>query len=174
MNILSELISNQLYVFLIYSFSGVIIGLFFDVFRILRKSFKTPDFITYIEDIIFWILTGLFLIYIIFKFNNGEIRSYIFIGLGIGILLYLLIFSKYFIKINVIVIKYLKAIFRTIFQIITYPFKVILKIFDKLILKNIIKIKNVMIFYVKKCKKDKKFQKNRKEKKDFRKKCRKI
>ena len=173
MNILSELISNQLYVFLIYSFSGVIIGLFFDVFRILRKSFKTPDFITYIEDIIFWILTGLFLIYIIFKFNNGEIRSYIFIGLGIGILLYLLIFSKYFIKINVIIIKYLKAIFRTIFQIITYPFKVILKIFDKLILKNIIKIKNVIIFYVKKCKKDKNFQKNKKEKKDFRKKCRK-
>ncbi len=170
---MSELISNQLYVFLIYSFSGVIIGLFFDVFRILRKSFKTPDFITYIEDIIFWILTGLFLIYIIFKFNNGEIRSYIFIGLGIGILLYLLIFSKYFIKINVIIIKYLKAIFRTIFQIITYPFKVILKIFDKLILKNIIKIKNVIIFYVKKCKKDKNFQKNKKEKKDFRKKCRK-
>lgn len=170
---MSELISNQLYVFLIYSFSGVIIGLFFDVFRILRKSFKTPDFVTYIEDIIFWILTGLFLIYIIFKFNNGEIRSYIFIGLGIGILLYLLIFSKYFIKINVIIIKYLKAIFRTIFQIITYPFKVILKIFDKLILKNVVKIKNVIIFYVKKCKKDKNFQKNKKEKKDFGKKCRK-
>lgn len=170
---MSELISNQLYVFLIYSFSGVIIGLFFDVFRILRKSFKTPDFVTYIEDIIFWILTGLFLIYIIFKFNNGEIRSYIFIGLGIGILLYLLIFSKYFIKINVIIIKYLKAIFRTIFQIITYPFKVILRIFDKLILKNVVKIKNVIIFYVKKCKKDKNFQKNKKEKKDFGKKCRK-
>ena len=105
MNVLSELISNQLYVFLIYFFSGVIIGLFFDVFRILRKSFKTPDFVTYIEDIIFWILTGLFLIYIIFKFNNGEIRSYIFIGLGIGIVLYMLIFSKYFLKLNVIIIK---------------------------------------------------------------------
>ena len=39
--------------------NGVIIGILFDFFRILRKSFKTPDFVTYIEDVIFWILTGL-------------------------------------------------------------------------------------------------------------------
>lgn len=170
---MSELISNQLYVFLIYCLCGIIIGLFFDIFRILRKSFRTPDIVTYIEDIIFWILTGLFLIYIIFTFNNGEIRSYIFVGLGLGILFYLLIFSKFFIKTNVIIIKYLKAIFKKVFQIVTYPFKVIIRIFDKLILKNIKKLNTVIIFYVKKCKKDKNFQKNEKEKKDFRKKCRK-
>lgn len=170
---MSNLISNQLYVFLIYCFCGVIIGIFFDIFRILRKSFRTPDFVTYIEDIIFWILTGLFLVYIIFEFNNGEIRSYIFIGLGIGVLLYLLILSKFFIKINVTIIKYLKSFFKIVIQIITYPFKIILNIFDKLILKNIKKIKNIVIFYVKKCKKDKNFQKNKKEKKDFEKKCRK-
>ena len=170
---MSELISNQLYVFLIYCLCGIIIGLFFDIFRILRKSFRTPDFVTYIEDIIFWILTGLFLIYIIFTFNNGEIRSYIFVGLGLGMLFYLLIFSKFFIKTNVIIIKYLKAIFKKVFEIITYPFKVIIRIFDKLILKNIKKLNTVIIFYVKKCKKDKNFQKNEKEKKDFKKKCRK-
>ena len=92
MNNLSELISNQLYVFLIYCLCGIIIGIFFDIFRILRKSFRTPDFVTYIEDIIFCILTGLFLIYTIFTFNNGEIRSYIFVGIGLGILFYLLVF----------------------------------------------------------------------------------
>ena len=173
---MSELISNQLYVFLIYCLCGAIIGLFFDIFRILRKSFKTPDIITYIEDIIFWILTGLFLIYIIFTFNNGEIRSYIFIGLAIGILLYLLIFSKIFIKTNVIIIKYLKTFFKKVFKIITYPFIIIFKIIDKLIFKNIKKLNTVIVFYVKnvkKCKKDKNFQKNKKEKKDFEKKCRK-
>lgn len=53
--------------------SGIIIGLFFDCFRILRKSFKTPDFITYIEDILFWILTGLFLILVMFRVNNRTI-----------------------------------------------------------------------------------------------------
>ena len=51
------MISNQANLFLIFTINGVIIGLLFDFFRILRRSFKTKDIITYIEDIIFWILT---------------------------------------------------------------------------------------------------------------------
>ena len=170
---MSELLSNQLYVFLIYCLCGIIIGAFFDVFRILRKSFKTPDIITYLQDIIFWILTGLFLIFIIFKFNNGEIRSYIFIGLALGVVIYLLIFSKVFIKVNIIIIKYLKTIFKKIFSILIYPFKVLFSLSDKIIFKNIKKLNNVIVIYVKKCKNNKKFQKNKEEKKDFEKICRK-
>ena len=170
---MSELLSNQLYVFLMYCLSGIIIGIFFDIFRILRKSFKTPDIITYIQDVIFWILTGLFLIFIIFKFNNGEIRSYIFIGLALGGLIYLLIFSRIFIKVNITIIKYLKLIFKKVFSILIYPFKILASIFDKIVFKNIRKMNNIIVIYVKKCKNDKKFQKNPKEKKDFKKICRK-
>lgn len=47
---------NQAYLFLIFILNGLLIGILFDFFRILRKSFKTPDFITYIQDICFWIL----------------------------------------------------------------------------------------------------------------------
>lgn len=51
------MISNQANIFLIFTINGVIIGLLFDFFRILRRSFNTKDIITYIEDILFWILT---------------------------------------------------------------------------------------------------------------------
>ena len=81
-------IINQAYLFGIYSVCGIIIGIFFDLFRILRRSFKTPDIITYIEDIIFGILTGVFLIFIIFVFNNGELRFYIFIALILSLIEY--------------------------------------------------------------------------------------
>ena len=73
----SEIISQMQY-FAIYILCGISIGILFDIFRILRKSFKTPDFVTYIEDAIFGIITGIFLIFIIFIFNNGELRFYIF------------------------------------------------------------------------------------------------
>ena len=43
--------SNQAYLFLIFTINGILIGFLFDIFRILRKSFKTNDLITYIEDI---------------------------------------------------------------------------------------------------------------------------
>ena len=54
---------NDVYAFIIFILNGFLIGLFFDFFRILRKGFKTPDFITYFEDLIFWIVTGFILLY---------------------------------------------------------------------------------------------------------------
>ena len=57
---------EQLSSFIIFTIIGVIISIIFDIFRILRKTFKTPDLITYIEDIIFWILTGLIVLFSIF------------------------------------------------------------------------------------------------------------
>ena len=64
------MVTDQALLFLIFIVNGIIIGLLFDFFRILRRSFKTKDFITYIEDILFWVLTGLLLLYSIFTFNN--------------------------------------------------------------------------------------------------------
>ena len=87
-------VAMQLYSLLIFTISGIAIGIFFDIFRILRKSFKTPDIITYIEDIIFWIFSGLFFLFMLFKFNNGEIRSYVVVGLAFGILIYIFTISK--------------------------------------------------------------------------------
>ena len=58
---MSTEILNQSYVFIIFIINGLIIGILFDLFRILRKSFKTTNTITYIEDILFWLLTRFFI-----------------------------------------------------------------------------------------------------------------
>lgn len=124
----------QLFNLVIFIITGIIIGILFDIFRIIRKSFKTPDIITYIEDIIFWILTGLILLFTIFTFNNGELRIYIFIGLIIGLIIYLLTLSKYFVKICVNILKLIKkiiyvpikAIWRFLNKFIFHPFSTIL------------------------------------------------
>ena len=128
---------NQAYLFLIFVLDGFIIGLLFDFFRILRKTFKTSDIITYIQDILFWILTGLIVLYSIFVFNNGEMRIYIFLGILIGIVLYILLFSKYVIKINVFIINKIKWFISIILKIIFMPFKFIFNILKKSLLKPI-------------------------------------
>ncbi|MBO5478942.1 MAG: spore cortex biosynthesis protein YabQ [Clostridia bacterium] len=64
--------NNQAYTFLVFIINGIIIGFLFDCFRILRKSFKTSDIITYIEDILFWIITGIVTLYFIFFYNNRR------------------------------------------------------------------------------------------------------
>lgn len=123
------MIINQGYIFVIFILNGFLIGILFDIFRILRKSFKTKDIITYIEDILFWIITGIFLLYSVFRFNNGEIRLYMFIAILIGVLLYMLILSSYIIKINVKIITSIKKLFQKIFNVFFKPFK---KLFDKI------------------------------------------
>ena len=100
------MITNQAYLFFIFIINGILIGLLFDFFRILRRIIKTNDIITYIEDVLFWILTGFIILYSIFVFNNGQLRLYMFLGIILGAFTYMLFISSYFIKINIKVINY--------------------------------------------------------------------
>lgn len=120
-------IYEQLFCLLIFTITGIVIGILFDLFRILRKSFKTADWITYIQDILFWILTGFIVLFSIFKFNNGEIRSYIFLGIALGVLIYMLTISKFIIKYAVLIINWIK-------KIIYYPISIIANILRKIVI----------------------------------------
>ncbi len=72
---------SQEQVFIFFFIIGIIIGIIFDIFKVLRKSFKTPDIITFIEDLIFIVLSGILLIFGILKLNGGEIRFFLFLGI---------------------------------------------------------------------------------------------
>lgn len=133
--------NNQIYLFAIYMLCGIVIGIGFDIFRVLRKSFRTSDMVTYIEDILFGILTGIFLIIMLFIFNNGQLRFFIFIAIFLGLLLYLLTISKYFIKINVIILTFIKKLV----HMILYPIQKLYKIMTKPFYFLIINLKKLHI-----------------------------
>lgn len=165
---------EQLLCLIAFTVTGIVIGVLFDVFRILRRSFKTADWLTTLQDILFWILAGFITLFSIFKFNNGEIRSYIFIGIALGVLIYMLTLSKYIVKYSVIIIKFIK-------KIISYPVNLIFKIFNFLLI--IYKIFSTKIIYIfqkniskyrqKLWRKKKKIKLNCKKKKEFYEICRK-
>lgn len=129
-------LNEQLGLFLIYIGGGILISLLFDVFRASRKSIKTADLVTYIEDIIFLIIVASFLIYLIFILSTGEIRAFIFIGLLFGSLLYYFTLSKFFMKICVCIFTFLK-------KILLIPFNIALKFNKNLICLVCINIQNM-------------------------------
>ena len=145
---------NQTYLFIVFTIVGIIIGILFDIFRILRKSFKTNDIVTYIEDFLFWILTGIIILFSMYKFSNGELRFFMIVGIIIGTLMYMITFSKYIIKISVFIINIIK-------RIIIYPFNIMKKILKKIIFRPIfiicINFKKNFINFVKKNKKNRGF-----------------
>lgn len=117
---------DQAYLFIVFSLTGVVIGILFDFFRILRRSFKTSNIITYVEDVLFWILTGVLILYNIWYFNNGEIRIYMFLGIIMGLLIYMLTLSN-------IIVSLFSKILKILIKILEIPFKTIISIFHKII-----------------------------------------
>lgn len=116
---------NQAYLFLVFSMTGVAIGILFDFFRILRRSIKTSNYITYIEDVLFWILTGILVLYNIWYFNNGEIRIFIFLGIILGVLIYMSTLSN-------IIIKIFTKILQTIINVLEVPIKAVIAILKRI------------------------------------------
>ena len=158
---------EQLIKFGYFIIVGVSLSIVFDIFRISRKTIKTSDIITNIEDILFGIITGIIILFSIFIFNNGELRLYIFLGIAVGIIIYMIFISKYFIRLNMYIINLIK----TIFVFITKPFIFIFRILKKVIFRPI----SFIFINIRKSflKKKKKISKKKSNKKDFNIFCRK-
>ena len=105
--------------------------------------------------------------YTVFKFNNGELRSYVILGISIGLMIYILLFSKIFIKVNVTILTTLKNIISKIFKIVFYPINLICHVIRRVFfrpitfifinIKNYINLSNIKI---KRIVSDKKIKKN--------------
>ncbi|MDP4183317.1 MAG: spore cortex biosynthesis protein YabQ [Bacillota bacterium] len=120
-------VSNQAYIFLWSVLGGMLIAFVFDIFRIKRKTIKTNNFITYLEDLIYWSIAAGIMFAVVYISNEGEIRGYIFVGALIGAVLYILLLSKLVISISMKIIRLINRILRIIWRIISYPIRVILK-----------------------------------------------
>ncbi len=157
------MITNQAYIFIIFVIVGFVIGLLFDFFRILRRSIETKDFITYIEDILFCLITGSIILYSIFYFN-------MFIVILIVALFYLITISNYVIKINVYILTKIIFICKKVVNFICMPLKFIFKNVMKMFKPIKFIIINIRKKVSKKGKKNKKIQKIPKIKRIFNKK----
>ena len=124
---------EQAYLFLVFSLTGVAIGILFDFFRVLRKTFKTADIITYIEDILFWVLAGILILYNIWYFNNGEIRLFMIIGIIMGALIYTLTLSNLFVSIDSFLMSLIKKALTFLYNFFNIPIKLVKDILRKII-----------------------------------------
>lgn len=134
------MISNEFNVFLAFVLIGIIISFIFDFFRILRCVYKTPDFITILEDVAFWLVSGIILLLGIFVLNNGNIRGYLFLGLFSGICIYIVFISKNIMKagtkilnlINKSIVIPICKVINSIVQMFFNMIKFLIKLFKKI------------------------------------------
>ena len=117
--------SGQAWLFLSTVGVGVLIGMFYDAFRVLRRTAPHLALAVQLEDLFFWIIVTGSMFYFMLSQNFGEVRLFSLMGAGCGAALYFATVSRYVIKFSVVVINFCKKVFATAFRIITFPFRVV-------------------------------------------------
>ena len=104
--------SRQELIVLMGTFAGgLILGIVFDFFRILRKNFKGASSVVWLQDVLMWVIMLAVVYTTLFITNNAQIRWYEFLGFGSGAAVYMVAFSKWIVLVSTAVISFFKKIF---------------------------------------------------------------
>lgn len=119
-------LAGQTYAFLMTIFAGGIVGLLFDVYRVFRSIFRPRQIATALTDLLYWIAVTPVVFAMLLAGNWGELRFYVLIGLGIGLLLYFQALSPVVIWGLTSVIRGMGHLFAEflfgLIRLVTYPF----------------------------------------------------
>lgn len=118
---------HEMYVFFATFSGGIVVGLIFDLFRILRKNFKGASRLVWLQDILMWLLALGVVYTTIFIANSARVRWYELIGFVFGFVFYILMISPFVVKMASKVITAIKKVLLAIFAVISYPFKIIFR-----------------------------------------------
>ncbi len=77
---------------------GVWLAFIYDGILIFRNLFTHKNIFIYLEDFVYWILCAIFVFESLYEIGNGHIRWYIALFVGIGMLSYKLLISKWIVK----------------------------------------------------------------------------
>jgi spore cortex biosynthesis protein YabQ len=98
---MNQVIAVELHFFALCILWGGQILLAYDVLRVFRRLIKHGSFIMAVEDLFFWIISGILIFAMIYRQNNGIIRGFAVMGMTAGMLLYNLIMKDHLVNIIV-------------------------------------------------------------------------
>lgn len=97
--------------------SGAILGIAFDSYRVVSGQFRFPRWTIHVLDMIYWLLSSLFVFRALYYANQGQLRFYVFLGLFIGVWIYFLFLSVLTERFMVMLIKIVKWFYGVVVRI---------------------------------------------------------
>lgn len=119
-------ISTQFNLLLFSLLAGVITGILFDLYRVFRGLENPNIVVTFIEDTLFWILTGIIVFIFLLVTNHAYMREYVYITIAAGVFLYIVLLSKHFIKVQYKIIRTTAKFIRITFNFVFYPLQLLI------------------------------------------------
>lgn len=119
-------ITKQFYLIFFSLLSGIITGIFYDIYRIIRGSKDINKIISFIEDTLFWILSGIFIFIFLLITDNAYIGAYVYLNIFIGVYIYLKLISSKFLLSQHKLFNVIGKFMRITINLILYPFEFII------------------------------------------------
>ena len=102
-------LTGQILAFVITIVTGILLGLLFDCYRVLRGTFNPKAAVTWLTDLLYWLVATAVVFVALVLSNWGELRFYVVIGILSGLGLYYRWLSLYSIRVFAKVIKLIIA-----------------------------------------------------------------
>lgn len=115
----------QIYILLCAIASGLLLGLLFDLYRIIRGNGHN-QIIIFFEDILFFILAALIIYTFLLYLNYAFITIYVYAFIFLTAFLYFKFLSFIVVKIESYLLNLVFKLVRVIIKNLIYPFKLIL------------------------------------------------
>lgn len=116
---------------------GLAMGIVFDVYRVASHRFHVARWLLPALDVVYWAAATLGVFSILLDSNQGEVRMYVFLGLGIGVTGYFGLFSGWIVKLSGKIIDILKSVFQFLWKLVNTmvltPFLWIIRVLARII-----------------------------------------
>ncbi len=112
--------------------SGIIVGVLFDIYRIIRGN-DGHKIIIAIQDILFWLLCSIIIFIFLLYTNYAFLGMYVYLCMGLALFIYLKLFSGIVYRIESTVLSTVKSIIRCSFKTFSYPIRIM---WSKILNKN--------------------------------------
>ena len=101
---------HEIELFFLGMAAGMSLSVVFDFFRAFRKSKTHTAWAVGLEDLFYWLLVSLTLFFLIQIFNQGVLRFSVFLGCGIGCMVYFLTITKLIFPVFFTIFKLIKQV----------------------------------------------------------------
>ncbi|KGA96078.1 hypothetical protein AJ85_00830 [Alkalihalobacillus alcalophilus ATCC 27647 = CGMCC 1.3604] len=143
----------QFYTMLSMFAFGLWAGASIDTYRRFSKERSSFHWLTALNDLVFWLLQGFVLFYVLLQVNNGEIRFYVFLAILCGYAAYQALCRQLYLKILEWLIQAFIAIYKFMTKLLTIllinPIKYVLKLLYSLCMMIITTCLTIIIFILK-------------------------
>lgn len=100
---------------------GVLLGVLYDVFRILRLALPHGKIIVFVEDILYFFLITVISFAFVLLWADGVVRSFLLLGELLGGVVYFFTLSLLILKAAGLIIRAVKAVLHFLFRVTLLP-----------------------------------------------------